>query len=824
MIAAPATPVDETVKQVLHIARQIAQENLHSSVGAPHLLKALLHPDAGLVPVLKAMDKDYYYMDDWADVRIESVRKSGPSSDVHIDDDVAAVLEEADDLRLKRNKDYADAQTVLAALVTPGVAFSFEQLKTLPLKREELLDAEAQNPDFASLIGTQEPSANGQIANTGSVLQKYCVEKTNSSYLAKKDPVTGRDGEIRTTAEILCRRTKPNVLLVGDPGVGKSSLVDGFAQAVHEKKVPELLQGAKLFELDNGALVAGASYKGEVEDRLKNVFSALHKIDKAILFIDELHTLTDKNGSAGAAAILKHELAKGSLTVIAATTPEDYKKSIENDPGLSRRFEVVKVEEPSDVIAFRMLQGVVPHYEKHHGITVPDEALHESIRLSRRYLKERKLPDAAIDLIDRTAAALRLMNETAAAEIEATEKTAAEWGEKEGNESPAADDWKWLTRSFLAKLSPLLAGKLTSEADPQAMEFADDVRQYLQTALAELKAHLEPVRNSIEKSDLAMVVAAKTGIPVGKLQSKEQERLMNMEGLLKQRVVGQDHAVKAIAEAILESRSGLGKPGQPIGSFFFLGPTGTGKTELAKSLAEFLFQDERLMIRFDMSEFKEEHSAALLYGAPPGYVGYEEGGMLVNKIRQQPYSVVLFDEIEKGHSSVFDVFLQIMDEGRLHDKLGKEGDFSNAVIIFTSNIGSQFVVDSFNKGEVPPSNKLMEIMANHFRPEFLGRLTEIVPFAPMKQEVVRGILDIQLKSLFASLEKQGIALRITDGAKDKLALLGFTPAYGARPLGGVIRTELRRPLSRKIIEGTLKAGSKVELDVAGDGSFVWKSA
>lgn len=821
MTAAISNLTDDTVKHAFHIAQQIAKENIHAGFSAPHLLKALLHKDIGLLPLLKNLDKDHFYIEEWAEVRLESFPKSVPTGEPLADDTVTAILNEADDLRLKFNKDLVDAQLLLAAIVTPGVAFSFEQLKTLPLQRSELIDAEIQNADFAKLVDNTNGTSPSGTKNSGNALLKYCIEKTGKDYLAKKDRIIGRDKEIRMMAEILCRRTKPNVMIIGEPGVGKTSLVDGFAQAVAEKNVPDMLLHAKIYELDNGALIAGASYKGEIEDRLKQIFAAIGRSEKIILFIDEIHSLIDKHGNAaGASAMLKPELAKGNITVIGATTLEEYKKHIENDEALNRRFEMIKVEEPDAGVAFQMLKNSVPYYEKHHNILCKDEVIHESIRLAKRYIKDRKLPDAAIDLIDRTMAALRLMNDTGLKEIEQTEQTVAEW-KKPDAEKKTVEDWKWMTRSFLEKISPVLAGKLSSEMNAQELKTEKEVIGYIDSSIAELKKQIAQPRNEMEKADLATVVAAKTGIPVGKLQSQEQDRLMNMEQILKQRVVGQDYAIKSIADAIMESRSGLGKPGQPIGSFFFLGPTGTGKTELAKSLAEFLFQDESLMIRFDMSEFKEEHSAALLYGAPPGYVGYEEGGMLVNKIRRQPYAVVLFDEIEKGHSSVFDVFLQIMDEGRLHDKLGKEGDFSNAVVIFTSNIGSQFVVESFNKGEIPASNKLMEIMSNHFRPEFLGRLTEIVPFAPMKQEVVRGILDIQLKSLNTALEKQGISLNITNEAKDKLALMGFTPAYGARPLAGIIRSELRRPLSKKIIQGSVKPGSQVQLSVAKKGDFEW---
>ncbi len=821
MAADLASSIDDTVKQVFHIAEQYAKENLHQSIGASHLLKALLHKDAGLIPFLQQLDKDYYYVEEWADVRLESFPKTGPSSTIHALPEIETILQEADDLRLKFGKDLIDTKLLMAALVTPGVAFSFDQMKSLPLQRDEWLDEEAKQIQFAKTT-----SSNGHTKQTSSsnsnALYKYCIEKTDKSSLKSKDLIIGRDKEIRMMAEILCRRSKPNVILIGEPGVGKTSLVDGFAQAVVDRKVPDILLNAKLYELDNGALMAGAAYKGEIEDRLKQIFTALKKDEKAILFVDEIHSLIDKNGSAaGAANILKPELARGEIIMIAATTIEEYKKHIENDEAINRRFEIIRVEEPDNSIAFQMIRQVMPYYTRHHKIDSNDDVLHESIRLAKRYIKDRRLPDAAIDLLDRTMAAVRLMNDTGAKEIESCKAEIATLKEKKGP-GGSLTDWKWLIKSFLDKISPVMSVQLTSETDPQTIDSVEGLESYLQKALTELEQITAQARTSLDKLDLATVVAAKTGIPVGKLQSQEQDRLINMESILKQRVVGQDYAVHSIAEAILESRSGLGKPGQPIGSFFFLGPTGTGKTELAKSLAEFLFQDESLMIRFDMSEFKEEHSAALLYGAPPGYVGYEEGGMLVNKIRRQPYAVVLFDEIEKGHSSVFDVFLQIMDEGKLHDKLGKEGDFSNAVVIFTSNIGSQYVVDSFDKGEIPSSTKLMEIMGNYFRPEFLGRLTEIVPFAPMKQEVVRGILDIQLKPLLTALEKQGITLVIEEDAKSKLAQMGFTPAYGARPLGSVIRKEIRRPMSRRIIEGSLKAGAIVRLGCEKNGDLRWE--
>ncbi len=810
------------VKNVLHIAQQIAKENVHPAFGAPHLLKALLHKDAGMIPVIKNLGKDYYYIEEWADVRLEEYEKKAPAGDPAGDAAIPGILQEADDVRFKLQRDQVDVLSLFAAVLTPGVGFSFDQLKSFVLKREELIATGMDNTLMSEMLGVGKEPGAAADAKAGGALFKYCTDKTEKAIAGKIDEIVGRDNELRMVAEVLCRRSKPNVMLVGEPGVGKTALADGFALAVARKAVPEILLNAQIFELDNGALIAGASYKGEIEDRLKSILTEIKKYDKAILFIDEIHTLTDKHGSAaGAANILKPALARGEITVIGATTLEEYKKHIENDEALNRRFEVITIDEPDETAAFQMLRKVMPYYETHHSITADDEVKQETIRLAKRYIKDRRLPDAAIDLLDRSLAALRMLNETGIADVKNLSATIEEWKNLPDDETAKTmDDWKWLCRSFSAKISPILSGQLHSEVNPQQAETKEAVIAYLDEMATALTALAGSPRNTLLKTDVAAIVSDKTGIPLGKLQAQEQERLLNMEEILKRRVVGQDHAVKAIAEAILESRSGLGKPGQPIGSFFFLGPTGTGKTELAKSLAEFLFQDESFMIRFDMSEFKEEHSAALLYGAPPGYVGYEEGGLLVNKIRRQPYAIVLFDEIEKAHTSVFDVFLQIMDEGKLHDKLGKTGDFSNAVVIFTSNIGSSFVVDKFNNNEIPTSNQLIDIMANHFRPEFLGRLTEVVPFAPVKLETVRGILDIQLKSLLTALDKQGISLVISPEAKDELAKQGFTPAYGARPLGGVIRSQLRRPLSKMIISGEVKAGTTVTLTLE-EGALKW---
>jgi ATP-dependent Clp protease ATP-binding subunit ClpA len=813
--------------RVVKIAQAIAKENLNTVLSPAHLLKALLHRDAGLQPLLKQLDKDIYYLEEWADVRIESLPKStSPGDPVGGDTMLEEVMNESDNIRLKMSKDSIEPVHILAAVSTPGVGFSYDQLKTFPLRRDELIQTITESEEIQSVLGKAGiPPKDQKEKPAQHALLKYCIDKSLVAKEGKMDPIVGRDKETRMMAEILCRRSKPNVLIVGEPGVGKSALVDGFTLAILEQKVPQLLSNARIFELDTGALIAGASYKGEIEDRLKSIIAEIKQYDKAILFIDELHTLIDKSGSAGGAiGLLKPELARGEITLIGATTMDEYRKYIEKDEAFNRRFELLQVEEPESTICFQMIKAIAPRYETHHGIKVPDDTIKEAIRLSKRYIKDRRLPDAGIDLIDRSMAALRMINETAGRDLGEIRKQYEQWViDDSAQPVHSMEDWKWIHLQMKDKLSPILWVNFQSEEDPGAMSEPETIKKYLLSALEALEAGALKKHTTLEKADIAAIVSYKTGIPIGKVQTQERERLLNMDSVLKQRVMGQDHAIKSISEAILESRSGLSKPGQPIGSFFFLGPTGTGKTELTKTLASFLFQDESFMIRFDMSEFKEEHAAALLYGAPPGYVGYEEGGLLVNKIRQKPYSVVLFDEIEKAHASVFDIFLQIMDEGKLHDKLGKEGDFSNAVIIFTSNIGSQYIVESFAAGEIPSSNKLMEIMTQHFRPEFLGRLTEIIPFAPMTLEMVQNILNVQLKTLYGALDKQGICLRISDEAAKVLAQLGFTPKYGARPLATVIRSQLRRPLSRKIISGEIGQGSVVDLVVDAKGELEWRT-
>jgi ATP-dependent Clp protease ATP-binding subunit ClpA len=822
----------DTLQRSLHIAQAVAHEYRQAQYGPPHLLTALLHNEIGLASWLVAvLDKDIHYLREWAEVRLEDEPKAArPVEAPAPDATVQRALELAELIALQLARPQPDALCTLAALLRPGLAFSAEQLKSLPLSQKEILDAAQAELPAAPAAPTDAPAAspaNGPApTGKGGALATYCTDKTAQARAGKLDPIVGRDREIRLVAEILGRRTKPNVLLIGEPGVGKSALVEGFAQQIALGLVPVHLREVTLFELDLGTLVAGASYKGEVEDRIKKVLTELKQYTRAILFIDELHVLLDPKGSAGSgiAQLLKPELARGELTVIGATTNDEYRQYIEKDEAFNRRFDIVRVEEPSVVVAERMLERVLPIYAAHHGLALGTGTVAEAVRLAKRYLKDRQLPDSAIDLVDRTMAAIRMLDEQAVAglvqlqaDFDALTPRAGELGEAD-----YLRELRWFLYQAQNQVSQLWLNQLESEQQPDTLETSAELETYLRTLLTAVSALADTKKESVEKQDIAAIVSGKTGIPLGKLQSNEREKLLRMDQVLGQRVVGQDGAVRALCAAILESRSGLTKAGQPIGSFFLLGPTGTGKTELAKALADFLFNDESFLIRFDMSEFKEEHSAALLYGAPPGYVGYEEGGLLVNKIREKPYSVVLFDEIEKAHPSVFDIFLQILDEGKLHDRLGREGDFSNAVILFTSNIGAEQVSQSFAAGSAPSSTDLLETMSRHFRPEFLARLTEIVPFAPISEENVGRIFDIHLRPLHEQLRRQGITLVLTPEARHLLALSGFTPKYGARPITGVIRSQLRRPISRLIISGEARAGTTLTLSKPeGSDEVVW---
>ena len=576
--------------------------------------------------------------------------------------------------------------------------------------------------------------------------EQYCIDKVKQAREGKLGVIVGFEKELETVFETLGRKTKSSLLITGEAGVGKTALIEAFATRLANNEVPDFLKDAAAMEVDLAAISADAQYKGEVENRFKNILKMMSErrgSGSAVLIIESLDKLFDKQGSLfGCSAMLKQELTRGQLQLLCTSSIDGFTKNIETDKEMTSKLEKLTVEEPTADLCFDILKGALPAYEEFHGIKIGEQVMEDAIRLAKRYLSEKALPDSAFDLIDRSMAALKIQN-----------------------------------------------NKVEDESQR---------------------------RTDLATADMEAVVAKQTGIPLGKVQTSERDRLLGAEDTLKERVIGQDHAIKKVLDSVFESRSGLNKKGQPMGSFFFLGPTGTGKTELSKALAAFLFGDESALVRFDMSEFKEEHSVALLYGAPPGYVGYEEGGLLVNKIRQNPYSVVLFDEIEKAHKSVFDLFLQILDEGKLHDRLGRVGDFSNALILFTSNIGSQYIAKKFQEGNIPTNTEMMDIMQQYFRPEFLARLTEIVPFSPITEQTVVKIFDIHLKGLLKLLNEQDIKLEMSDEVKAKVAMRGFDPQYGARQIIGNIRKDLRHPLSKLIIAGKVKGGDTVVVGVDGD--------
>lgn len=738
---------NENTIEIFQIAEAYAKENMNAAIEPAHVLKALLHKDIGLVSFFeKTLDADYYYILEWADMRIKMLKKNTePLRTRNFSVLTKAVISEADSIRVASKKEFIDSFSLLIAIVTPGVGFTFEQLKTLPLQKESITVAiESQNGNLSE--SHKGSIKEGSKSIGGKKIKAYCILKNQQQADGLLPESVGFDKELNEIYGILGRKTKSNILITGESGVGKTALINAFVQAIANNKVPTYLHNAQVYELDTIALSIGISYKSEIEGRMKKILEELAAMDNAILVIESFDKLMDKQSTLnGVINLLKASLNQGLLCITTASV-EGFTKNIEIDKEITGKFEHIIIDEPSIEKTDTILKNLILSYEDFHGLKVSEDFTINAIRLAKRYFSEKHLPDSAIDLIDRTMALVKIEND--------------------------------LTESDKVKI--------------------------------------------VEVRHLMKVVSQKTGIPLGNVQAAERDRLINAEEILKKRVVGQDHAIKAVLDAIYESRSGLNKKGQPMGSFFFLGPTGTGKTELAKSLAEFLFQDETAILRFDMSEYKEEHSVALLYGAPPGYVGYEEGGLLVNQIRQKPYSIVLFDEIEKAHRSVFDLFLQILDEGKLHDRLGRVGDFSNALIIFTSNIGSQYVFDSFDKGIVPTHNDMLEVMQGHFRPEFLARLTEIVPFAPINEKIVTMIFNIHLKGLLKTLAEKNISLKVADAAIHKIAMSGFNAQYGARPILGILRKDIRRPLSKMIISGKLSDGDKVLLTLDEENELKWE--
>ena len=798
-------------EKIKHIAKQIAKEHTNEKYSPAHLIKALLHRNFDLLRYLDAQDVDVYYIEEWAEVHIENYPKSTKKTDdATPDDDVYAVFEESENIydRLG-NEETLELLSLFIAAITPGVGFSYDKLKTLPVSPTTLLEQAS-----VSVKSDKGAISSASLKKNIKSLSKYTIDKKEQVKEDLYKQLFSRDKELKIMAEILSRRSKPHVIVRGESGVGKTSLVNKLVDLTYNDKILTQLDNISFFELDMSALFSGASYKGEVEDRLQSLFLSLRALDKPILIIDDIHILFDsESASANTANLIKDELSKGFITFIGITNNDEFRKKIASDNSIERRFQSVELSEPDTELAYRIIDSVIEDYRKHHKLSIDEDVIKESIGLSKRYLKEKSLPDSAIDLIDRTMAAITISNQSLEKDISLFREKLASIKKQTKKEDELRKELDWLLTDINATLSPIVLEKI----DQNSINKSSDLQSKEAALVAifdELEEKSKESKDTLTQENVATMVSVITGIPAGKVKVDERERLLNIEATLKKRVIGQDYAVKTVSDAIVESRSGLSKAGQPIGSFFFSGPTGTGKTELAKALAEFLFGDETAIIRFDMSEFKEEHSAALLYGAPPGYVGYEEGGVLVNKIRQKPYAIVLFDEIEKAHQSVFDVFLQILDEGKLHDRLGKEGDFSNAVILFTSNIGSDYIISSFEKEELPSTNELMDIMSNYFRPEFLARLTEIVPFSPITEKYVSQIFSLHLKKELLNLtDKLGFKVEMTQEVIDYLAKKGFSPKYGVRPLKSIIRSELKKPLAKMVVSNNIPESKKVSISL-----------
>lgn len=720
---------------LIHISQAFAVDNKSPQIEPVHIFRALLHKSAGLVNYIEdSLNEDYYYLIDWCDIHIQQCAKSPyPMRKTEFSRDSQNVIKEAIYLEEQYGTETHKLEFLLTALVSPGVGFSSEQLKTMPLSREKVLSFIGKNvKDAVNSSKEIRPSANDRKSQN--VYYNSLFDATNDV------EIIDMENDLRSLVEILARKDRANALIVGDTGVGKTSLIRKLTDKLTKGELPASISSILPYELDLIALSQGVSYKGEIEDRFKSVIDELSDISQPVLVIENFHRLGETSSPLNAILpSIKKILSNNTIQFICTSSIDGYTKNLEKDRELTAYFEKISLEAPTEEEAIGILDSKKTIYEQYHNITLGGNVIPEIVRLAKRYMPERNLPASAIDLLDRSMASVKI--------------------EKEMEQT-------------------------TNEESSTIILKKDEVRN---------------------------VVAKMTGIPMGNIQSEERQRLSNAEDILHKRVVGQNHAIKSILDAVFESRSGLNKKGQPIGSFFFLGPTGTGKTELAKSLAEFLFSDDTSILRFDMSEYKEEHSVALLYGAPPGYVGYEEGGLLVNQIRQHPYSVVLFDEIEKAHRSVFDLFLQILDEGKLHDRLGRVGDFSNALIIFTSNIGSDYIFKSFGEGHVPTHDQMLEVMQGQFRPEFLARLTEIVPFSPITPEMIDRIFDIHIQNLLKMLREQNISLTIDESARKYVTKVGFNAHYGARPILGIIRKEIRRPLSKLIISGDINSGDSVTM-------------